>query len=153
MTRAFRIVTAGVALVFATSCAVIIHPERKGNSGAPVDTVPLIVDILLFLPGLLPGVIALILDFGTGAIYLSKGTNKPFLGKRGKAKRHKLMVEVVDADGTVLDRRALTVDPPKRGDDSVALTLPDLAAADYAGRDVHLQIATESGEVVSVPAQ
>ena len=143
-----------MALVFATSCAVILHPERKGNNSAPVDTVPLIVDILLFLPGLIPGVIALVLDFGTGAIYLSKsGSNKPFLGKRGRAKGQKLMVQVVDADGTVLETRALTVQPPKRAGDSVAVSLPDLASADYEGRDVHLQIATETGEVVSVPAR
>lgn len=138
--------------MFASSCALIIHPERKGNSGAPIDTVPLVVDILLFLPGLIPGVIALVLDFGTGAIYLSKGPNKPFLGKRGRAKQQQLMVEVVDAQGAVLERRMLKVDAPKRGE-PVALSLPDLASADYEGRDVHLRIATENGEPVTVDAR
>ena len=144
---------ASVAVVFATSCAAIIHPERKGNNAAPVDTVPLVVDILLFLPGVIPGVIAMVVDFGTGAIFLNKdGSSKPFLAKRGRAEQRKLMVEVVDADGTVLQRRALQVDPPRR-DEPVALSLPDLASAEFEGRDVHLRIATANGEPVSVPAR
>jgi len=55
------------------SCARILHPERVGNHGGRVDVVPLVVDILLFIPGLVPGLIAIIVDFGTGAIYVQNG--------------------------------------------------------------------------------
>jgi len=53
-------------------CAAIIHPERQGNPPGPLDVAPLILDILWFIPGLVPGIIALAVDFGTGAIYLDR---------------------------------------------------------------------------------
>ncbi len=147
-----RLTAAIVALAFGTSCAVILHPERKGNNSAPVDTVPLVVDILLFLPGLIPGVVALVLDFGTGAIYLQKnGSNKPFLGKRKRKREQLVRVRVVDDKGEVLDEQALTVKAPKRSGEPVALALPDLAN-DWPDRDVHLEIASETGEPVVVSA-
>lgn len=140
---------ASLALVFATSCAVILHPERKGNNSTPLDTVPLVVDILLFLPGLVPGVVALVLDFGTGAIYLEKnGANKPFLGKR---KRERMVhVRVVDESGEVLDERTLTVRAPKRRQ-PLPLALPDLAN-DWPDRNVHLEVVSETGEPVVIAA-
>lgn len=51
-------------------CAAILHPERQGNPPGPIDVAPLILDILWFIPGIVPGIIALAVDFGTGAIYL-----------------------------------------------------------------------------------
>lgn len=148
-----RMMAAAVALAFATSCAVILHPERKGNNSTPIDTVPLVVDILLFLPGLIPGVVALVLDFGTGAIYLEKnGANKPFLGKRKRRNEQRLQVRVVDDEGKVLQERALTVKAPKRSSEPLALSLPDLTSADWAGQDVHLEITSETGEPVVVSA-
>ncbi len=68
--RSLRPLAALCLLTFAPSCARILHPERVGNSGGRVDVVPLVVDILLFLPGLIPGLIAIVVDFGTGAIYV-----------------------------------------------------------------------------------
>jgi hypothetical protein len=60
-------------------CAAILHPERQGNSSGPIDVVPLILDILWFIPGLVPGIIAIAVDFGTGAIYLG-GSRRAALG-------------------------------------------------------------------------
>ena len=51
-------------------CAAILHPERQGNPPGPVAVGPLILDILWFIPGLVPGIVAIAVDFGTGAIYL-----------------------------------------------------------------------------------
>lgn len=51
-------------------CAAILYPERQGNHSGPIDVGPLILDILWFIPGLVPGIVALAVDFGTGAIYL-----------------------------------------------------------------------------------
>jgi len=51
-------------------CATIIYPERRGNRSGPIDVGPLVLDILWFIPGIIPGIIALAVDFTTGAIYL-----------------------------------------------------------------------------------
>ena len=55
-----------------TGCAAILHPERQGNPPGPVAVGPLILDILWFIPGLVPGIIAIAVDFGSGAIYLPR---------------------------------------------------------------------------------
>src|SRR5437588_9554106 len=58
----------GMALLTA-SCGYLLYPERKGRSGGSLDTGPFVVDLLWLLPGILPGVICLIVDFTTGCIY------------------------------------------------------------------------------------
>jgi hypothetical protein len=63
-------------------CAAILHPERRGNSSGPIDVGPLILDILWFIPGLVPGIVALAVDFGTGAIYLGGGRSSKQRGPR-----------------------------------------------------------------------
>ena len=55
------------------SCGFILYPERKGRSSGSIDTGPFIVDLLWLLPGIIPGVICLIVDFSTGCIYKSSG--------------------------------------------------------------------------------
>ncbi len=65
-----RFLAATIATVLATtSCAYTFHPERRGNRGGEVATGPLVGDLLWFIPGILPGVIFLIVDFTSGAIY------------------------------------------------------------------------------------
>lgn len=56
-----------------TGCAAILHPERQGNRPGPVAVGPLVLDILWFIPGIVPGIIAIAVDFGSGAIYLPRG--------------------------------------------------------------------------------
>ena len=59
--------------IMATSgCATILYPERRGNTRGRIDPGPLILDILWFIPGIIPGVIALAVDFASGAIYVSE---------------------------------------------------------------------------------
>ncbi len=53
-----------------TGCGYFLYPERRGNTGGPLDGGTLVMDILWLLPGIVPGVIALIVDFSSGAIYL-----------------------------------------------------------------------------------
>ena len=60
--------------------------ERKGNNSTPVETLPLVLDCLLLMPGVIPGVIALVIDFGTGAIYTEKrGQRETLLDGGGRA--------------------------------------------------------------------
>jgi len=76
MRRYLRTLSAVGVLALLPSCARILHPERVGNRGGAVDVVPLVVDILLFIPGLVPGLIAIVVDFGTGAIYVQNGNGE-----------------------------------------------------------------------------
>jgi hypothetical protein len=52
-----------------TGCGYFLHPERRGNTGGGVDGGTLVMDLLWLLPGVVPGVIALVVDFSSGAIY------------------------------------------------------------------------------------
>src|SRR5690606_22634000 len=56
-----------------SGCAWIIYPERRHQRNpGPIEVVPLVVDCLLFIPGIVPGIIALAVDFGTRAIYIPR---------------------------------------------------------------------------------
>ena len=95
------------------SCAWTLHPERRGTTPhGHVDTVPLIIDILWFLPGLVPGVVCLAVDFASGAIYTS-GSAKISIDRRGAVVVHRPPLEapalahaaIVDARGRVLSEQ------------------------------------------------
>jgi hypothetical protein len=162
MKRFVRPLAAISSLAMLTSCARIMHPERVGNKSGSLDTIPLVVDILLFIPGLIPGVIALVIDFTTGAIYVGGGqpTTLSHVGREGtiaiKARelpRNSVVhLRLLDADGRILDedtvdsrgakpRQRLAVDlataaQAHPGSDPVPLTLQmqldDRPAAEYA---------------------
>jgi hypothetical protein len=61
--------SAATMALLTASCGYILYPERKGRSGGSIDTGPFIVDLLWLLPGIIPGVICLAVDFSTGCIY------------------------------------------------------------------------------------
>ena len=65
--------------VFSTSvsCGYFLYPKRRGNKGGGLHTPTLVMDLLWLLPGIIPGVVALAVDFSTGAIYMSKGGKAP----------------------------------------------------------------------------
>jgi hypothetical protein len=79
-----RTLTAGLTAATAsmlTSCGTIIYPERrnvKEHSGQ-LDFIVVGMDGVGLLFFLIPGIIAFVVDFGTGAIYLPKDYKK---GKR-----------------------------------------------------------------------
>jgi hypothetical protein len=58
-------------VVCVASCGYFLHPERRGQTEGKIDTDTLLLDCALLLIGILPGVVALAVDFSTGAIYLS----------------------------------------------------------------------------------
>jgi hypothetical protein len=58
------------AVVPAGGCGYLLHPERRGNHGGTIDGASLVMDLLWLLPGVVPGVVALIVDFSSGAVYV-----------------------------------------------------------------------------------
>jgi hypothetical protein len=61
--------TAGMAVLFA-SCGTVLYPERRGQPAGRLDTGVVLLDGIGLLVFLVPGVVAFVVDFSTGAIYL-----------------------------------------------------------------------------------
>jgi hypothetical protein len=61
---------AAIAL-FSTSCGTLLYPERRGQPpGGPLDVGVVILDALGLLFFVIPGIVAFIVDFSNGTIYL-----------------------------------------------------------------------------------
>ncbi len=137
-----RTVATALSLSLLSSCATILYPERRGNAGGAIDVVPLVVDILLFIPGLVPGVIAIAVDFSTGAIYLGGGrrSDRMKVGRQGRvAIREPAVTQPTHVELRVLDakRRVLAADTAtwrpaaesgSTANESVAISLADVSA-------------------------
>ena len=60
-----------LVLIFgANSCGTILYPERRGQTTGKIDVGVVLLDGLGLLLFVVPGVIAFVVDFSTGAIYL-----------------------------------------------------------------------------------
>lgn len=125
----------------------MLHPERRGNDSAPVDTVPLVVDVLLFLPGLIPGIVALAVDFGTGAIYLKKGNRERLLGYQPNP--GPLQLRVVDDSGHVSETHHLS--PVESAHTHPLVIAPGAESTNDALAVSRLELVTASGVVIPVP--
>jgi hypothetical protein len=62
-------VTAGLALL-PVSCGTLLYPERRGQPAGRIDPGVAVLDGIGLLLFFVPGVIAFVVDFATGAIYL-----------------------------------------------------------------------------------
>ena len=58
------------ATIPTTGCGYILYPERRGTSGGTIDGGTLVMDLLWLIPGVVPGVVCLIVDFSSGAMYV-----------------------------------------------------------------------------------
>jgi hypothetical protein len=67
MIAASTMLTVGTSSV---GCGYILYPERRGNRGGAIDGATMVMDLLWLLAGIIPGVVALIVDFSSGAIYV-----------------------------------------------------------------------------------
>jgi hypothetical protein len=69
--RPLALVLSAALSIQAVSCGTIIHPERWGQPRTgPIDPSIVILDGLGVLLFVIPGVVAFVVDFSTGAIYL-----------------------------------------------------------------------------------
>jgi len=70
-TRALALTTLITFEISTVGCGYILYPERRGNHGGTIDGGTLVMDLLWLLPGIVPGVVFLIVDFSSGAMYVS----------------------------------------------------------------------------------
>jgi hypothetical protein len=68
--RTLALAAAGAA----SGCGVFLYPERKGQGPGKVDAGVVILDAIWVLVGIIPGVIAFIIDIQTGCLYLPSGS-------------------------------------------------------------------------------
>jgi len=63
----------GAFLIQSVGCGYLLYPERKGQKGGEIDTAVAIMDGLGLLLYIVPGVVAFIVDYTNGTIYLPGG--------------------------------------------------------------------------------
>jgi hypothetical protein len=62
---------AATIALLSSSCGTLLYPERRGQPrGGPLDPGVVILDALGLLFFVIPGVVAFVIDFGNGTIYL-----------------------------------------------------------------------------------
>ncbi len=71
--KSMLIALAGTLLLQLTACGTLFHAERKGQQASTqVDPTVLILDCCGFLFGIIPGVVALVIDYSNNTIYYTK---------------------------------------------------------------------------------
>ncbi len=114
-------------------CGYILYPNRRGNHGGSIDGATLVMDCLWLLAGIVPGVVFLIVDFSTGAMYVgggggagvsvrvsARGTVAIPLNDSAEAKT--LRLQLVTESKRVLDDKTAVIGPT-RHNQSVELNL------------------------------
>jgi len=153
--RALRMIAAGTMLTVGTSsvgCGYILYPERRGNQGGLIDGGTMVMDLLWLLAGVIPGVVALIVDFSSGAIYVGGGHRRaelrlspdghlalqlPHASRAGRVE-----LRLVSASHEVLARRTALVGPGHGGGQTV-----DLALAAPASGPLTFELVTDDGRI------
>lgn len=92
---------AGLLMLGSSSCGYVLYPGRRGRSGGTIDIPVLIIDLLWLLPGLVPGLICLIVDFTSGCIYGGGGGGASRSPRPGQSDPRVATVEV-EVDGEVV---------------------------------------------------
>jgi len=156
--RTLRVIAATTMLTVGSSsvgCGYFLYPQRRGNR-SEVDAGTLVMDLLWLIPGIIPGVIALIVDFSSGAVYLRGGRSALLLSPDGRvavrlprasAPMHLEFRLVTDSE-RVLARRTAVIGPSIHDGQSI-----DLGVVAGAGRSekIYLEILTDNGTRARFP--
>jgi len=72
MTRRFALLASALSLPLLSGegCGYILYPERRGRKSGLVDGSVVVMDALWLLLFLIPGIVAFVVDFSSGAIYV-----------------------------------------------------------------------------------
>ena len=158
MTNRFvRTIAAGTMLTVGSgslSCGYFLHPERRGTQSGIIDGATMVMDCLWLLVGIVPGVVALIVDFSSGGIYISGHHAALHLTPDGllaikvpRASRPgRVEFRLVTASHQVLARKTAMVGPGRPVDESVELRLSqpahepvDLEVSNPDGRSARME--------------
>ena len=133
--RALTITTLGSLLAAPWGCGYFLHPERRGQQSGNIDGATMVMDLLWLLPGIIPGVIALIVDFSSGAIYVhgSHALQVPPGGQLavrlpGTSHADRIELRLVTASRRLVARSAALIGPGHSDDQILPLEVGGRAA-------------------------
>jgi hypothetical protein len=116
----FRAIAASLLITVAASsigCGYLLYPERRGQQGGYIAGGTLVMDLLWLIPGVVPGVVFLIVDFTSGGMYVSgrvamNHANGNVAVRLADAKQAKtLELRIVDAKQHVLADQTAFIGP------------------------------------------
>jgi hypothetical protein len=136
-------------------CGYLLHPERRGAQSGRIDGATMVMDLLWLLAGIIPGVVALIVDFSSGAIYVRGGSALRLEPGGRLAVRlprspnpARLELRLVTASNRIVARRLASIGPFSREGQSLELGVGDSTEPHEA---VQLEIVTETGASARLP--
>lgn len=105
--RLLCVALGGALLTQLAACGTLFYPERRGQIDGKLDPVVFALDAVGLLLYIVPGLIALGIDFATGAIYLPGGEKytvaptrlREALDERGQVNRQQLRGIIREATG------------------------------------------------------
>jgi hypothetical protein len=139
-------------------CGYFLYPERRGNRGGNIDAGTMVMDLLWLLPGIIPGVIALIVDFSSGAIYVGGGRRALRLSPDGRVAVRlprsstplRLEFRLVTSSDRVLARQTALVGPSTLDGQSVELAV-GAAMRPQPKEKIYLEVHTDDGATARFP--
>ena len=145
-------------------CGYLLYPERRGNRGGNIDAGTMVMDLLWLLPGLIPGVVALIVDFSSGAMYRG-GRMAVVLSPDSRVSVRlpcastpmKLEFRLVTASHRIVAHETALIGPSTPAGKSVelgsagSLKSNPLQAAGAHGEPIYLEVQPEGGATARFP--
>jgi hypothetical protein len=137
-----------------SGCGYFLHPERRGIQSGVIDGTTMVMDILWLIPGIIPGVIALVVDFSSGGIYASGRRAALRLSPDGRlalqvphaARPGQVEFRLVTASHRILARRVAMVGPGRNQGEVVELQL-----GARAREPVYLEVESQDGRTARLP--
>jgi len=130
-------------------CGYFLHPERRGTQSGVIDGATMVMDCLWLLAGIVPGVVALVVDFSSGGIYIS-GSRRVGLhlspdGRVALQVPHasrpgQVEFRLVTASNRVLARKVALVGPGHSRGESI-----DLQVSAPVEEPVYLEVESQDG--------
>ena len=136
-------------------CGYLLYPDRRGAQSGRIDSATMVMDLLWLLPGLIPGVVALVVDFSSGAIYV-RGSHALRLAPDGRlavrlphpSTPTRLEFRLVTASHRILAQRTAFVGPSTPDGQSIEL---DAGGSMRPQEEIHLEVHTEGGASARFP--
>jgi hypothetical protein len=149
--RFIRNVALGTLLTLggtSTGCGYLLHPERRGLQSGSIDGATMVMDCLWLLAGIVPGVVALVVDFSSGGIYAYGSRHALYLSPDGRVRLQVphasragwVELRLVTASHEIVARRTAQVGPG-HGADTVELALGAAPA-----EPIYFEVATDDGK-------
>jgi hypothetical protein len=154
-TRPLALTTLLAVTAAPMGCGYLLYPERRGQQSGRIDSGTMVMDLLWLLPGIVPGVVALIVDFSSGGIYV-RGSTAIRLAPDGHVAVRlpraqtpaRLEFRLVTASHRIVAQKTAFVGPSLPEGRSVEL---DLGPAALPNEELFLEVRTEQGASARLP--